>query len=879
VAAGTWAAGTGAQAGLTRLLAECTVRLGGQDARGGTGFFVAPGRVVTCAHVVEGRVGDQVEVFWGDQETTGRVVAQHPPARPAGGGTYPFPDLAVVAVGEWPGHSCVWLDQTVPELEARLHTRGFTQTFRAAQPTAEPATFTCDGLHEVEGGQLLKFSAGEAVPGMSGGPLLDLGTGRVCGIVKTSRDPADPRGGWAIPARVLWQLHPELQAAHDRLHAQDVRWRSLAEGWAELAELLLELPPLRSDQQVPSALLRPEFEVVAFSGREAVLDQLEGWCVEPGAFAVRLITAPGGQGKSRLARQLCARMTALGWLAGPLQRADLSEVAVRRLQTTSVAVLLVVDYAETRTDQLARLVDGLAGRQRAGPVRLLLLARAAGDWWAEFRRATPRRGSILDGVVEIELTALHDTPDGRQQTYQDAMVAFTRHRGHAPPSQSMPDLTDPKYGVVLNVHLAALAAVLEAEQPSQSVRSSDPVARVLDHEQRYWYDAARAAGLAQTYEQVDLDRAVAAATLCGADDETQAVALLRRIPNLSDTAQVVRLARLIRRLYPSRTGYWGPLQPDLLGEELVAAVTADPVVPGGPAGVPIALLIEASEQQVARALTVLARAAPRHAHLREALAPLLQSNPELLLPAVTVASQARDPRPLTQALQQALDGLEGGALLMQLARRLPWPSLALADLAVAATERALDYHRAQTDASDLAATAELLNNLSNRLSAVGRREAALVAIEEAVTICRELARAAPPDAFLPDLAMSLNNLANHLSDLGRREAALVAIEEAVTIRRDLAQAAPDAFLPDLATALNNLAIRLSAVGRREAALAAAEEAVTIRRELVAAAPDAFLPDLAASLRSLTAILRSLGRQEEAQQVQTEVKDLFPQEED
>jgi hypothetical protein len=39
--------------------------------------------------------------------------------------------------------------------------------------------------------------------------------------------------------------------------------------------------------------------------------------------------------------------------------------------------------------------------------------------------------------------------------------------------------------------------------------------------------------------------------------------------------------------------------------------------------------------------------------------------------------------------------------------------------------------------------------------------------------------------------------------VGRREDALAAIEEAVTIRRDLARARPDAFLPDLATSLNN----------------------------------------------------------------------------
>ena len=55
--------------------------------------------------------------------------------------------------------------------------------------------------------------------------------------------------------------------------------------------------------------------------------------------------------------------------------------------------------------------------------------------------------------------------------------------------------------------------------------------------------------------------------------------------------------------------------------------------------------------------------------------------------------------------------------------------------------------------------------------------------------------------------MSLNNLAVRLGDLGRREDALAAIQEAVTIYRELAAARPDAFRPDLARSLNNLAIR------------------------------------------------------------------------
>jgi tetratricopeptide (TPR) repeat protein len=102
--------------------------------------------------------------------------------------------------------------------------------------------------------------------------------------------------------------------------------------------------------------------------------------------------------------------------------------------------------------------------------------------------------------------------------------------------------------------------------------------------------------------------------------------------------------------------------------------------------------------------------------------------------------------------------------------------------------------------------------------------------------------------------MSLNNLSTRLSGLGRREAALQAIEEAVSIRRTLSAARPDAFLPDLAGSLNNLSNCLSRLGRREAALQAIEEAVSIRRTLSADRPDAFLPNLARSLGTRGSIL-------------------------
>lgn len=75
----------------------------------------------------------------------------------------------------------------------------------------------------------------------------------------------------------------------------------------------------------------------------------------------------------------------------------------------------------------------------------------------------------------------------------------------------------------------------------------------------------------------------------------------------------------------------------------------------------------------------------------------------------------------------------------------------------------------------------------------------LVAYEEVVEIYKTLALATTNgEAFNPDLAGSLNNLSNFLSGLGRREEATVASEKAVEIYITLAMTNSKAFNSDLA---------------------------------------------------------------------------------
>jgi len=95
---------------------------------------------------------------------------------------------------------------------------------------------------------------------------------------------------------------------------------------------------------------------------------------------------------------------------------------------------------------------------------------------------------------------------------------------------------------------------------------------------------------------------------------------------------------------------------------------------------------------------------------------------------------------------------------------------------------------------DGAGRAVLLNNLSVAISALGRREEALKAAQEAVDIYRQLARA-NPQAFLPDLARSLGVYGSILLAMKRHDEATSYFAEGLQHLVSFYQAFPAAFAP------------------------------------------------------------------------------------
>jgi tetratricopeptide (TPR) repeat protein len=197
------------------LLQQCTVKLTLTNNGWGTGFFVAPGWILTCAHVVKDLQSEPIQVRWQQKENWAQAMVQR---------FLPDYDLALLKVTPplEANPPCVYLDESVQSRD-HLHLFGYPdQDF----PDGCPVNFSCDGLTG-DDPALIKFALGQVRPGMSGSPLLNQRTGKVCGIVKFTREKSLDLGGGAVTTSVILNQFPELVEWQKLFHQKDQRWNNL----------------------------------------------------------------------------------------------------------------------------------------------------------------------------------------------------------------------------------------------------------------------------------------------------------------------------------------------------------------------------------------------------------------------------------------------------------------------------------------------------------------------------------------------------------------------------------------------------------------------------------------------------------------------------
>ncbi len=232
---------------LRNLLTECLVRIDEADSDdnqpAGSGFFAAPGYVLTCSHVVRRQTGSSISGTWRGNPWSGEVVYASSLAAPDGyaddGLIWPLPDLAVIRLAGDLGHPCV-------RFSYRDHDENTTYFGVGLQAPlgGPPRPFPTANLHgsgvrvEIDSGSLIRLTGESLEPGMSGGPALNLDTGEVCGLLKST---GANRDCYIAPLGLLHELPGELLAdierGHDLYHQRQRGWpREQDALWEQRAE-------------------------------------------------------------------------------------------------------------------------------------------------------------------------------------------------------------------------------------------------------------------------------------------------------------------------------------------------------------------------------------------------------------------------------------------------------------------------------------------------------------------------------------------------------------------------------------------------------------------------------------------------------------------
>ena len=303
---------------LEDLLRACTVRVTGGPMPG-AGFFVAPGKVLTCVHVI----GDSAAlvVRWErdgqpalEARVSGRVAVLADRGRPIPALDRDYPDIAVLEVDGLDGHPCVRIDPEWPSQEDSFQVFGYPEEGGAVQLT--PARLTYRGTHGTLPTAYLDLASDTIKPGMSGAAVLNLRSGAVCGVVVASKHPAHPDGALAIPWSAIDADLADVLAANRAFHLQDRRWEEAAAARRE--RLRFRLPRV----------------VAHFTGRDDLLAQLDAALSQRRAGVItQTISGLGGVGKTQLAAAYVAahqdEFDIAAWVrAEDGGIADLAELAV-----------------------------------------------------------------------------------------------------------------------------------------------------------------------------------------------------------------------------------------------------------------------------------------------------------------------------------------------------------------------------------------------------------------------------------------------------------------------------------------------------------------------------------------------------------------------
>ena len=608
------------------------------------------------------------------------------------------------------------------------------------------------------------------------------------------------------PALILmYQLVAESEGTSMSANAAEIQsWEAM---WRRAREETLDAKSIKTDapidifreslpsppQWAPGFLLRPEYAVVPFEGREEIITNLQTWCTN-GDPLLRLIAAPGGYGKTRLAETLIQTMSARGWTGG-FVRPDLESDWVSRLQHNFAGALLVFDYAETRVNQVRQVIEW-SMRHHDVRVKILLIARSSGSWIDNLRSQS------AEAEMATEYSRIQDPMGGllmlqepfnglrRLEMFINAGKAFAQ-RLQVPETveieiPTLLQLSSRSFSCLLQLHMSALATVLAAIDGERDLNGAlnDPITRIIGHEQRYWRSLADE--LNAGIPLPTLRRSMVFISTFGAKNRDDVARLLSEPSSLAvSQPQIDGATMLAEIIYPTASDAerYGSIQPDLLAEDLATIEFS------ASKNTLLSTLARVEDWQRKSALTLLDRASQRHPEaaelLKEAAISIIESSPEVVIETIT---ESWEPLRLVEAVAIRLRGPGDTELKARLVRYIPQYTIAMSEIGVELFEWVIEGHRqamSSGNAEDEFQLTHLLSEYGTLLDRRNRLNDALQARTEARERYEVLHREHPEITTLADLGVFIDHEASSYARLGQSDKALILNARAISLLREL----------------------------------------------------------------------------------------------
>ena len=336
-------------------------------------------------------------------------------------------------------------------------------------------------------------------------------------------------------------------------------------------------------------LLHARYRVVPFHDPKKRLANLLEWCDDVGSkLKVRIYRGSGGIGKTRLAIEAYVKLIEEDgtWGGGFLDKvafATANQIGRRRVFYDFDKVFIVIDYAESVPEEIDAIIDAALEAMRENEtltVRIVLLARASGDWVDEIGTYKGRVNEYIteNRLEEIGQREALSIPAGseRRELYDQAKQAMATALGLVKVQaigKRNRDLSDADFGRPLNIVLAATLDVIPVEQTDRI--GEDGQASTVQDALLSGIIGAEMRRLRDKFGNDDIGKCrqvLSLLTLSGTLNKKMALDLIAATPAFQGMSpwQIDEFVSGVAAFYSRDSNEFQGLVPDVIGEHFVA---------------------------------------------------------------------------------------------------------------------------------------------------------------------------------------------------------------------------------------------------------------------------------------------------------------------